>query len=267
MPDFTRLDTLKCQHPLVHCIPNLVTANDCANLALAVGASPMMAVAQEEIDDITAASRSIVINTGTPDSEKLKGCILWGRAAMKAGVPIVLDPVGIGASRWRLHSIRGLLDAFTPTILRVNMGEALALLRQEGGEKGVDSTGDFTRRQRQETATTLALHSHSTVLLSGPEDIVSDGRDCWCISGGSPLSANITGTGCMLSMLCGAFAAVTADPAEASVLASSFWKVCSALAQQAAAGRGSGSYHMALMDAASTLTTADFAVKATVERL
>lgn len=267
MPDFTRLDTLKIQHPLVHCIANQVSANDCANLALAVGASPMMAYAPEEIEDITAASQTTVINTGTPDSEKFGICISWGLAADKDGQPIILDPVGVGASRWRLQSVNTLLHAFTPTILRANMGEALALLQRPGREQGVDAPAPFTREERAEAALSLARHSRAAVLLSGPEDFISDGNSCWCVSGGSARSALVTGAGCMLSVLCGAFAAVEPNGAEAALLASSFWKVCSQQAEQTAGSRGSGSYHIALLDAASTLTTADFAAESVWEKL
>ena len=267
MPDFTRLDTLRAQHPLVHCIDNQVTANDCANLALAVGASPMMASAPEEIADITAASRATVINTGTPDNEKFRACLGWGQAAMNAGQPIVLDPVGIGASRWRLQSVMALLHMFTPTILRCNMGEALALLQKLGVEQGVDSTADFTLEERTAAAAALARHRRTTVLLSGPEDVISDGKTSWRVSGGSSQSARITGTGCMLSVLCGAFAAVEPNPVDAALLASSFWKLCSQRAEAAAQSRGAGTYHAALFDAASTLTSAELAAEAQVQQL
>lgn len=107
MPDVTRLDTLRARRPLIHCISNLVTANDCANLLLAAGASPIMAQALPEAEEITAASAASVLNTGTPDDTKFRLCLACGRAASALGHPTVLDPVGIGASRWRLQSIRG----------------------------------------------------------------------------------------------------------------------------------------------------------------
>ena len=129
MPDVTRLDTLRARRPLIHCISNLVTANDCANLLLAAGASPIMAQALPEAEEITAASAASVLNTGTPDDEKFRLCLACGRAASALGHPTVLDPVGIGASRWRLQSIQGMLHLFTPSILRVNLGEARALLQ------------------------------------------------------------------------------------------------------------------------------------------
>ena len=102
MPDFSRLDEIWARRPLIHCVSNIVSANDCANLALAVGASPMMAHAAEEMEDITAISSATVLNTGTPDAERFKVCLACGRAANAAAQPLVLDPVGVGASPWRL---------------------------------------------------------------------------------------------------------------------------------------------------------------------
>ena len=267
MIDFPCLDALRQQRPLIHCLANQVTANDCANLALAVGASPIMAIAPEEIAEITAASRATVLNTGTPDGEKFRVSMRWGQAAAAAGQPIVLDPVGIGASRWRLQSVQALLHMFTPTILRVNLGEALALLQRLSGEQGVDSLTALTLEERAEAAKALARHRRTTVLLSGPVDVVSDGDACWTVSGGSDCAPAITGTGCMLSVLCGAFAAVETRPAQAALLASSFWKLCQQRAEQVAGGRGPGSFHTALFDAAGTLTASDLAAEAQIQLL
>ena len=96
------LARIRAAHPLVHCIYNIVTANDCANLALAVGASPMMAQAPEEMEEIAALAGAVVLNTGTPDAAKFRAARLAGAAANRRGIPVVLDPVGVGASRWRL---------------------------------------------------------------------------------------------------------------------------------------------------------------------
>jgi hydroxyethylthiazole kinase len=130
------LAAIQAQHPLLHCISNIVSANDCANLALAIGASPIMAQAPQEMADIAALASAVVLNTGTPDAEKFRACRI---CAVSARHPVVLDPVGVGASPWRLGQVRALLDLFTPSILRVNLGEARALL-EEWGEAGAAST-------------------------------------------------------------------------------------------------------------------------------
>lgn len=267
MVDFTRLDAVRQRRPLVHCVSNIVSANDCANLALAVGAGPMMAQAPEEMAEITAASAATVLNTGTPDGEKFKVCLLCGREASRLGRPVVLDPVGVGASSWRLERTTELLHLFTPTILRVNLGEAQALVKSDSLEQGVDSPAPATRDERLEAAVRLARRRRTTVLLSGPEDIVTDGSAAWCVSGGSGWMSRITGTGCMLSVLCGVFAAVEPEMASAAVLAAAFWKVCSQRAERLAGDRGPGSFHTALLDTAGTLTAEALAAEAKIEKL
>ena len=257
MIDFTRLDDIRRQRPLVHCVSNIVSANDCANLALAVGASPMMAQAPEEMADITAISDATVLNTGTPDAAKFDACRVCGREAAALGRPVVLDPVGVGASPWRLENIRRLLAEGSPAMVRVNLGEAQALLRLRSQEQGVDSPAAAARAERLRCAAALARDLHTAVLLSGPEDIVTDGAAAWCCTGGSGRMAQVTGTGCMLSVLCGVFAAVEPDPLAAALLASAFWKVCSRRADRAAGEKGSGSFRAALLDAAGALTAAD----------
>lgn len=267
MVAFTRLDDVRRQRPLIHCISNIVTANDCANVALAAGASPIMAQAAEEVAEITAASQATVLNTGTPDEAKFDACLAAGKAAQTLGHPLVVDPVGVGASAWRLQRVRELLYLFKPTILRVNAGEAQAFLRRESQEQGVDSPIPVSLADRLELARTLAQRRHSVILLSGPEDVVTDGESAWCVSGGSSRMAQITGTGCMLSVLCGVFAAVEPDAISAAVLAAAFWKVCSRQAELAAAGKGPAAFHGALLDAAGLLTSEDFAAQADVKPL
>lgn len=264
---FTRLDDVKARRPLIHCIANLVSANDCANLALAAGASPIMAQAVQEMADITAASAATVLNTGTPEEIKFDACLLCGREAARRGQPVVLDPVGVGASPWRLRRAQELLHIFTPAILRVNLGEAQALTRSDSQEQGVDSPVPASLAARLSAAAALARRRRTTVLLSGPEDIVTDGTAAWRVSGGSGLMARVTGTGCMLSVLCGVFAAVEPEAPAAAVLAAAFWKVCARRAEAAADGRGPGSFRVALLDAAGTLTAADLAAEARIEEL
>ena len=124
-PDFTLLEAVRLRRPLIHCISNLVSANDCANLALAVGASPIMAQAPQEMAAIAAAGDAAVLNTGTPSEEKFRACLLCGQEDTRLGRPVILDPVGIGASPWRLERTEALLDAFAPALLRVNLGKLL----------------------------------------------------------------------------------------------------------------------------------------------
>jgi len=262
MLHYHRLAEIADRRPLVHCVSNIVTANDCANLALAVGASPMMAQAPEEMAEITAISDVTVLNTGTPSEDKFRACLVCGEESARLGKPVVLDPVGVGAGSWRLQWAGRLLDAFSPAILRVNLGEARALLRLGGGEHGVDSLAQADASERLALASALAKRYRTAVLLSGPEDVVSDGKAALRITGGSSRTAQVTGAGCMLSVLCGAFAAVEPDAVSAAALASVFWKVCSHRAEARSGTLGTGSFRTALIDAASTLDAAAFAEEA-----
>ena len=236
---------IRSRQPLLHCISNIVTANDCANLALAVGASPIMAQAPQEMAEIAALAAAVVLNTGTPDETKFTAARLAGETANRRGVPVVLDPVGVGASHWRLEQIRGLLQCVHPDIVRVNYGEAAALLGLSAAEHGVDSLTVPT--DAAACANALAERLGAVVLLSGEEDLVTDGRTLHTVRGGSPLMRRVTGAGCMLSVLCGAFAAVEPDALTAARHAAAFWKCCATAAQ----ARGSASFRTALLDEAS----------------
>lgn len=244
---------LREKKPLIHCISNIVTANDCANLLLAVGASPIMAQAPEEMEEISSAADAVVLNTGTPSGEKFAACLRAGRTACRAGIPVVLDPVGVGASRWRLDHVQALLREVRPSILRVNYGEAAALLRGGQAEQGVDSLTP-PARDAAAAASALARALSTVVLLSGTEDVVTDGEAVVTVTGGSHRMRSVTGAGCMLSVLCGGFSAVAAAPLEGALCAARFWKQAAALAEADAAGRGMGSFRVALFDAASRLS-------------
>ena len=161
--------------------------------------------------------------------------------------------VAFCASPWRLAEAGKLLAAFRPDILRVNLSEARALLGLAGREKGVDSAWDADRQTRASVAAELAAAYDCAVLLSGEEDIVADGRRAAAITGGSPLTPLVTGTGCMLSVLCGAFAAVEPNAFDAALMASVFWKACSERAEHVSGGAGPGSLRAALMDSARAL--------------
>lgn len=267
MIGFTRLDDVRKRRPLIHCVSNIVSAGDCANVALAAGASPIMAHAPEEMADITAASAAAVLNTGTPDEVRFQVCLRCGKEAARLGRPVVLDPVGVGASTWRLGRVQMLLNSFPVSILRVNLGEAQALLHTASGEQGVDSPAPASPEDRAKAALALSERRRTAVLLSGPEDLAAGGGAVWQVSGGSAMMAAVTGTGCMLSVLCGVFAAVEPDPLRAALLASAFWKVCARRAEAQSGGRGPGSFRTALMDAAGTLTPADLAAEADLKRI
>ena len=171
MPDFKRLGELRAKRPLIHCISNIVTANDCANVALAVGASPIMAQAVEEMADISRASSAEVLNTGTPDEAKFDAALACARISGAEGRPVVIDPVGVGASPWRLRRVRELLEIPARGIVRVNLAEARALLSLSGREQGVDSP---ERASEDERAAIL-----DDLEQACEDDLWDDGAGCW----------------------------------------------------------------------------------------
>lgn len=249
------LNLLRGRKPLIHCISNLVTANDCANLALVVGASPIMAQAPQEMAVISASADAVVINTGTPDEEKFEACRLAAQTARAHGVPLVLDPVGVGASPWRLEHVRQILSEAAPDILRVNYSEAAALLLDRSAEHGVDSLPAGS--DAATLARTLARALRCAVVLSGADDLVTDGETLYTVTGGSDRMQTVTGAGCMLSVLCGVFAAAVPNRLEAARLAAVFWKRCAGQAARDAARRGSACFRAALLDAASLFDAAE----------
>ena len=153
------LAAIRAQHPLLHCISNIVSANDCANLALAIGASPIMAQAPQEMADIAALASAVVLNTGTPDEAKFTAARTAGATANRRSIPVVLDPVGVGASPWRLANIQSLLQQVQPAIVRVNAGEAAALLGL-GGSVGAKAgmCGAAFRHRGPDCRWAAALH-------------------------------------------------------------------------------------------------------------
>lgn len=259
MLDYGRLDAVKRDRPIIHCISNIVSAGDCANLALAVGASPVMARAPEEMAPITRISKATVLNTGTPSADTFAACLICGKEAQERSSPVVLDPVGVGASPWRLREVEKLLSRFTPSITRVNSGEAQALLGTDGRAWGIDSSSSESREERLGCALALARKFRTAVLLSGREDVITDGKTACYVVGGSDMTPKVTGTGDMLSVLCGVFAAVEADALSAATLAAIFWKLCAIRAEKAAGPENVGNFLVELLNAAARLPAEEFA--------
>ena len=175
--------TVKAEQPMVHVLSNIVTANDCANLLLAVGARPIMAQAPQEAAEITAACSGTVLNLGTPDDNKFIACRAAGKEANRLGHPLVIDPVGVGASIYRRQQTATLLAEVRPNIVRANLKEVQALSDFSTGNWGVDSPAEVTQDGR-ELAKKLALQLNCVVLLTGEEDFITDGRQEAQIDGG-----------------------------------------------------------------------------------
>ncbi len=251
------LHLLRSQAPLVHVITNTLSQNDCANLLLAAGARPIMAEAEEEVQEVARGCAALVLNTGIPSEAKFRAMRLAGEAANQAGIPVVLDPVGIGASAFRRQRIGRLLSQLRFHIIRGNSAEIAVLAGQPRGFSGVDDAAGGSTAEKRWLAHQVAARYGATVLQSGVQDvIVRAAREC-VVSGGHPAIARVTGAGCMLSALAGAFLAVVPeDPMVAALAAAQFWKCCAAWAadRMQQRGEGTGSLRAYLIDAASLLT-------------
>ncbi|MBR5371711.1 MAG: hydroxyethylthiazole kinase [Oscillospiraceae bacterium] len=208
------LNEIRQKRPIVHCITNHVTANDCANILLACGASPVMADAPEEAAEITAGAQALVLNLGTPSARSVEAMLAAGKQANLQTIPVLLDPVGVGASAFRKNAVKRLLSEVRLTAVRGNLSEIRCLADLHERCAGVDSDADDAA-DAMYYAKLLAKRLSAVVTVSGETDIVTDGRTAFQIKNGSPVMRQITGAGCMLSALAGAFLA--AEPSADSM--------------------------------------------------
>ena len=211
------LDRVRTKAPLIHSITNYVTVNDCANILLAVGASPIMADEPEEAAEITAVCGGLNLNIGTLNRQTIPAMRLAGRRAAELGKPIVLDPVGAGASTLRTATAKSLLEELPITVVRGNISEIKALASGSAATQGVDANvADAVTEENLDASAAFvrdfAARSGVVAAVTGAIDLVSDGKRTFVIRNGSPLMSRVTGTGCMRSALTAAF--VTANPGQ-----------------------------------------------------
>ena len=246
-------ERLRATGPLVHHITNFVVMNDTANVTLAVGASPVMAHALEEVEEMVAVAGALVLNPGTLAPDWVEAMLLAGRKARADATAVVLDPVGAGATTFRTRTNRRLLDEVAPTIVRGNGGEIGALAGAGGAVRGVDSVGELDAPDR--VAGLAAREWNCVVAITGRRDHVSDGERTVGVENGHPWLTAVTGTGCMATAVTGAFAAVEPDPLLAAVAALGLYGLAAEGA--AAAARGPGTFKPALIDELFRLTPGD----------
>ena len=209
------LALIRAKSPLVHNVTNYVAMNFSANALLAIGASPVMAHAVEEMDEMVGIASALVINIGTLDAEWARGMLMAGRAARRLGKPIVLDPVGAGATAYRTQVAWQIIRECGPAIIRGNASEIMALVDADIKSKGVDSSRSSD--DAVHSALQLAKVTGAVVVISGDTDYVTDGTRVEANTHGSPLMTQVTAMGCTASSIVGAFAAVNPDAFEASL--------------------------------------------------
>ncbi|GGM79077.1 hydroxyethylthiazole kinase [Dyadobacter beijingensis] len=249
------LEKLRASAPLVHNITNFVVMNFTANALLAVGASPVMAHAAEEVEDMVTIAGALVVNIGTLSPQWVDGMKLAMKKAAESGTPIILDPVGAGATPYRNRVLAELLETAPPTIIRGNGSEILALAGASIQTKGVDSTADSTGSIG--AAHALSERFGSVVSVSGAVDVIVQGNRTGWVSNGVPLMTKVTGMGCSATAIAGAFAAICADPFEAAVSAAATMGVCGELAYRNA--KLPGSFQIAFLDTLADISPAHLA--------
>lgn len=243
---------LPCTAPKVHCLTNPVSMQDVANVLLAAGGSAIMAQELSEVQEITSFCQATLLNTGVPNAEKFRACIAAGKRANELGHPVVLDPVGAGASRFRKDGMEELLKHVQPSVIRCNQEEACTLLHiQNEISGGVESSVKMEAPEQLRLAERLAESYGCTVLVSGDADAVSDGKKSLLVTGGDARMARITGSGCMLSALCALFCGAGLPAFESACAAGTIWKESSRIAGKRTdeAQGGIGSFHVYLFDA------------------
>jgi hydroxyethylthiazole kinase len=232
--------------PLVHQITNYVVMNETANATLALGALPVMAHAGEEVEEMARIASSLVLNIGTLSEHWIEAMLLAGAAASARHIPVVLDPVGVGATTYRTETAKRILDVVDVTVLRGNAGEIATLVGAQAEVRGVESIS--TGIEPSELAREAARRLGVIASVTGPVDHVSDGERVLAVENGDALLATVTGTGCMSSAMTGCFLAGKPDqPLEAAAEALAAFGVA---AEDAAAGAGGpGTFHALLYDA------------------
>jgi hydroxyethylthiazole kinase len=254
------LRTLRERRPLVHSITNYVVMNETANALLALGALPVMAHAREEVEEMVGLAGALAINIGTLSPPWVEAMLAAGRAAGGRGVPVVLDPVGAGATRYRTETAKRILDEVPVTVLRGNAGEVATLVGVEAEVRGVESiaAGGEAAELAREAARTLGV----VASVTGPVDHVSDGERVLRVANGHELLARVTGTGCMSTAITAAFLAVSESPLDAAAEALAAFGVAGEDAARGAAGPGS--FHVALYDALAALDPATLDARARI---
>lgn len=248
------IEAIRQTAPLIHNITNFVVMNNTANALLALGASPIMAHAIEEVEEVVAISSALVINIGTLSVgwvEAMKKAMLQAKTLNK---PIVFDPVGVGATSYRTLTARNLLATATPTVIRGNASEISSILTENIQTKGVDST--HSSETAMKVVKELVNTYNSTIAMSSTTDFVINNNEVIKIENGHPMMARVTGMGCTATALIGAFLAVNTDALSAATHAMAVMGIAGEIAAETA--NGSGSMQIQFLDALYNLRREDF---------
>lgn len=244
---------LKEKNSLIHCITNPISINQCANAILSVGAKPIMAEHPQEVAEITRTANALLVNIGNITDVRMESILISAKEANRIGIPIVLDAVGVACSSLRREFVKEFLKNISPTVIKGNYSEIMALYNESYRSAGVDSDSSLKTEKTENASIELSRMLGVTVLASGKQDIVTDGKILAKINNGTPLLSSVTGTGCMQGALCASF--LSAENSIYSVItACTILGICGELALT---DKGIGSFMVNLMDVISTLKDTD----------
>ncbi|MEY2194493.1 hydroxyethylthiazole kinase [Neobacillus sp. BF23-41] len=252
---YETLEEVRKVNPLVHNITNVVVTNFTANGLLALGASPVMAYAAEEVADMAKIASSLVLNIGTLNPQTVDSMIIAGKAANESGVPVIFDPVGAGATRYRTETAQRIMNEVNVSVIRGNAAEIANVVGEKWEIKGVDA-GD-AKGNIIELAITSAQKLNGLVVITGKEDVVSDGKTTYVVSNGHPILTKVTGTGCLLTSVIGAFAGVEKDLLQASVAALTYYGIAAEKAAAKTVEMGPGSFQIEFLNQLALVATDD----------
>lgn len=250
------IDQIRSRQPIIHHITNYISINDCANVTLAAGASPIMANDPGEVEEVTAQSAALVLNLGTPNTRMLESMLLAGKKANEMGIPVILDPVGVGLTQVRTRTVEQIVLCVRLTAVRGNLAEIQRMTGVYAAMRGIDSlvpvdnADDIVRQAAQQMGCMVAA--------TGPDDFITDGSSVCRISNGDAMLTRITGSGCMTtSLVASCCAAMGASPiavaAGVMLMGIAGEMACAAMLP----GEGAGSFRIRLMDAVSNMTAED----------
>ena len=248
------------QAPLIHCITNPISINDCANVVLALGAKPIMAEHPKEVHEITALAKALAVNLGNITDARAESIFISGGVAKNAQIPCVIDVVGVACSALRMELAQRFIRECAPCVIKGNLSEIKALAGVDNAAQGIDvgqkdSVNGKDTQKLQKTGQLVcsyAKKAHAVAMASGAVDIISDGSQVWFVKNGVAELSKVTGTGCMLNVITATYLSVT-DPLTACLLSAGMLGICGELADKS---RGMGTYHIELINQLSTLSDA-----------
>lgn len=252
--------------PLIHCLTNHITINDCANVVLATGGKPIMAEHCEEVSEITSSSKALAINLGNISDNMMKSIMISGKVTFENNIPAIIDIVGVGCSSLRLSFANDFISRYKPNVIKGNMSEIKAIAGLNIKSSGIDVNDDDittkdTIKSNIEIVKGLALKTNSVVVSTGAIDIISNGSEIYIIENGCESLSKITGTGCMLNALIGTYIS-SEDILYSSILGTVIMGISGELSKNA---KGSGSFKIELLDNISTISEDDILEKIKVK--